>query len=380
MDIKSVKNQIKKIPISSVLEAWAPTTLEGICCFHEDNSPGAFQYKDREKDGGIFKCFCCGKGGNGLKFVMEHDGVDRKEASLRIATRFGIITEDEYKKESDTPTPQERTVVKIKQPKKVNEATRKNEEELDRVYRLLKEYSGLNQKHRQYLLDRGVHEEDLNNYFSLSRINGLFFLKLHDNKLSREDVIGVPGFYLENGVLTSRDIEGIAIPMHNAEGLITAIQVRKDEVKKKEARYVFFSSTGFEGGCSCGAQVDIIEPNKNGSIFITEGHFKAKELNRHFKTTTISVQGVNNTKQIDIEIPKLLKKRKIKRFIIAFDADMVHNKSVKKAALQLQKQLEKFDIPAGFMVWDEKFGKGADDVILSGNAKEFKFTRMLKEE
>ena len=197
-----------------------------------------------------------------------------------------------------------------------------------------------------------------------------------------EDFIGIPGFYLENGKIASKDIEGIAIPMHNAEGNITSLQVRRDKItdKKHGARYIFFSSSKLEQGCSSGAQVDIVNPDYSGSYFITEGHFKALELQKHFGVSAISVQGVNNVEPLKTEIPALLEKHLIRRFIIAYDADMVHNKNVKKAAMNLKDLLESFNIPTGFMIWDEQYGKGADDVILSGNTEHFKFVRNLEGE
>lgn len=378
MNITEVKKLIEKIPISSVLEAWDSKTIEGICPFHEDKTAGAFKYKD-DKDGGFFKCFSCNCGGDKISFVEKYDGVDFKEAILRIARRFELINEKDYQDLSLNPIVQKPTRVKVKKIKNYKEAEIKSPEHLDRIYKIMMDIYGLNEAHKKYLLNRGIKENELKNYFSFSKIDGFFTYKMIEKHIKREDLIGVPGFYLENDILTSKDLNGIGIPLHNADGLITAIQIRKDKVEKG-ARYVFFSSPGKDGGCSCGSQVDIMNPHKNGSVFITEGHFKAKEISNHFKTTAISVQGVNNTKNLDMEIPKLLKKRKIRRFIIAFDADMMHNKNVKKAALKLQKQLEKYNIPTGFMVWDEKYGKGADDVIIAGKSEKFSFVKNLKEE
>ena len=383
MNFKEIKGRIKKIPISSVLEVWEPSCLEGKCCFHKDENAGSFKYKDDAEKGGIFKCFCCGATGDKTDFVARHDGVDFKEATLRIATKFDVIDSKTYEQLSEHPIAIEATKTEYKPVKKVNEAKRKNDRQTDRVYSLMRDMLGLKDGHREYLLSRGVEEDQLSNYFSIRKLDDYFFQRMKERfGLIPEDFIGIPGFYLENGKIASKDIEGIAIPMHNAEGNITSLQVRRDKItdKKHGARYIFFSSSKLEQGCSSGAQVDIVNPDYSGSYFITEGHFKALELQKHFGVSAISVQGVNNVEPLKTEIPALLEKHPIRRFIIAYDADMVHNKNVKKAAMNLKDLLESFNIPTGFMIWDEQYGKGADDVILSGNAEHFKFVRDLEGE
>ena len=378
---KEIKKLIEEIPISSILEEWEPSTLQGKCCFHDDKENGSFKYKDDSKKGGIFTCFACGVQGDKVDFVMKHDGVDFKEANLRIAVKFGKITEEEYKKLSKNPVTQEIVKKEVKQVKKVKEAERHAPWALDMVYRAMKELLGLTEEHKAYLLSRGITETELDNYFSFKKLDGQFFKKMWEEKKIRpQDLIGVPGFYIRNGKLAAVEVTGIGIPLHNYEGDICAIQLRKDKVKDKEARYIYFSSTGMEGGCGCGSPVEIVLPEKDGSIFITEGHFKARELSRHFGVTSISVQGVNNTKALDYEIPELLKMRTIRRFVIAYDADLIYKEGVRKAANKLKIQLEKYDIPVGYMIWDDKYGKGADDVIQNGHADKFSFVKELPEE
>lgn len=379
MDIRTIKNEVKKLPISSILEAFEPSTLKGKCCFHEDKNAGSFKYKDDSIKGGIFTCFCCGATGDKVDFVMKHDNVDFIEANLRIAARLGIIDEAEYKKKSKHPETQPLVKVQIKEVKKVQEAERKDEEYLNNHYLAMKNVLELSDEHKEYLLKRGITEDELDRFFSINGPVDNFFWTImrYIEEMEPQDFIGVPGFYYNGRTTTSKDVKGIAIPLINSKGLITSIQIRKDKVEGKEARYIFFSSSDTNLGCSCGAQVHVENPDKGDSVIITEGYFKAIELSKYFNSTVISVQGVNNTKILDTEIPELLKRRPIRRFVIAFDADMIENPNVKKAAKKLQKQLEKFNIPTGFMVWDEKYGKGADDVILAGNAEEFKFKHYL---
>ena len=49
-NFKEIKKSIEDIPISSILENWEPSTLEGKCCFHDDSNAGSFKYKDDNKN------------------------------------------------------------------------------------------------------------------------------------------------------------------------------------------------------------------------------------------------------------------------------------------------------------------------------------------
>lgn len=381
MNVKEIKRRIKSIPVSDVLEAWEPDTLDGICCFHQDTNAGSFKYKNNTKNGGIYTCFVCGQSGDKIDFVMKHDGVDFNEAILRIALRFDVIDERTYKQLSKNPEGVKYEKLNITKVKDVVEAKKQGPLNLNCVYEAMREYYGLSEKHKEYLLGRGVKEENLSNYFSLRKGDEAFFNTMKQVfHFDKDKLIGVPGFYVEGNKIATREIEGIAIPMHNANGLITAIQIRKDEIGEKGARYIFFSSSKKNLGCSSGSAVDIIDPDYNGTYFVTEGHFKAMKLHETFGVSAISVQGVNNIEPLKEEIPALLAKHGIRRFIIAYDADMKHNPNVKKAAKKLQKLLESFEVPTGFMVWDEQYGKGADDVIEAGHRDKFRFVKNLEEE
>ncbi len=73
------------------------------CCpFHNEKTP-SFVVSPAK---GVFKCFGCGKAGNAVTFVMEHEGLTYPEALKFIARRYGIEVEervlnDEEKRKSD---------------------------------------------------------------------------------------------------------------------------------------------------------------------------------------------------------------------------------------------------------------------------------------
>ncbi len=74
----------------------------GLCPFHNEKTP-SFTVSPSK---GIFKCFGCGKGGNAVNFVMEHEHISWKDALKFLAKKYGIEiiekeTTDEEKEKHD---------------------------------------------------------------------------------------------------------------------------------------------------------------------------------------------------------------------------------------------------------------------------------------
>jgi DNA primase len=61
------------------------------CCpFHSEKTP-SFVVSPAK---GLYKCFGCGKGGNAVTFVMEHEGLTYPEALKWVAKKYGIAVEE----------------------------------------------------------------------------------------------------------------------------------------------------------------------------------------------------------------------------------------------------------------------------------------------
>lgn len=58
----------------------------GLCPFHNEKTPSFSVSPAR----GIFKCFGCGKAGDGVHFIMEHDKLSYPEALRFLAGKYGI--------------------------------------------------------------------------------------------------------------------------------------------------------------------------------------------------------------------------------------------------------------------------------------------------
>lgn len=64
--------------------------LLGLCPFHNERSP-SFTVSPAK---GIYKCFGCGKAGNSVNFLMDHDQLSYPEALRTLAKRYNIEIEE----------------------------------------------------------------------------------------------------------------------------------------------------------------------------------------------------------------------------------------------------------------------------------------------
>ena len=62
----------------------------GLCPFHNEKSPSFTVSPSKE----IYKCFGCGKSGNAIGFVMEHEKVGYADALRWLANRYNITIEE----------------------------------------------------------------------------------------------------------------------------------------------------------------------------------------------------------------------------------------------------------------------------------------------
>ncbi len=75
----------------------------GLCPFHNEKTP-SFTVSPSK---GIFKCFGCGKGGNAVNFIMEHEHLSYPEALRFLARKYNIevaerkLSEEEKERKSD---------------------------------------------------------------------------------------------------------------------------------------------------------------------------------------------------------------------------------------------------------------------------------------
>ena len=75
----------------------AGANLKGLCPFHDDRTP-SFMVSPAKN---YCKCFACGKGGNPVGFIMEHEQITYPEALRYLAKKYGITIEEKEMTQED---------------------------------------------------------------------------------------------------------------------------------------------------------------------------------------------------------------------------------------------------------------------------------------
>jgi DNA primase len=108
IDPSTIERIIDAAEITDVIQDFITLKKRGVnfighCPFHNEKTP-SFTVSPSK---GIFKCFGCGKGGNSVNFVMEHEHISWVEALKYLARKYGIeiiekeISSEEKEKQDD---------------------------------------------------------------------------------------------------------------------------------------------------------------------------------------------------------------------------------------------------------------------------------------
>ena len=81
----------------------------GLCPFHNEKTP-SFTVSPAK---GIFKCFGCGKGGNSVNFIMEHENLTYPEALKWLAKKYNIDVVEKEETEEEKAQKDERESMMI---------------------------------------------------------------------------------------------------------------------------------------------------------------------------------------------------------------------------------------------------------------------------
>ena len=68
----------------------AGVNYKGLCPFHDEKTPSFVVSPSKQ----LCKCFSCGKGGNAVHFIMEHEQMTYPEAIKWLGRKYGIDVQD----------------------------------------------------------------------------------------------------------------------------------------------------------------------------------------------------------------------------------------------------------------------------------------------
>lgn len=315
-----------------------------------------------------FRCPKCGYSGGMLDLYSRFSGIPRELARAEIEYRLGI-REDPPQSGDITVSKQKAQIVVLGRPPDADEAPPPKEFPLndintrDATYRALLNKLSLASDHKNNLLSRGLTEQVIvaNQYRTTPVVgNKAIARQLLDEGYY---LSGVPGFYRdeEDEQWTFFELKrGILIPVRDYMGRIQGLQVRRDDVIKRKFRWV--SSAEMLDGCGAEGWVHIAGPIREEMLLI-EGPMKADIIYHLSGISSFAVPGVNTLKQLDILLDTA-RSMGVKRFMTAFDMDMMKNHNVHNGFRNLAYMLDSHNFPFGTYLWrpDPKYN-GLDDYI-----------------
>ncbi len=200
---------------------------QACCPFHNEKTPSFVVSPSK----GLYKCFGCGKGGNAVSFVMEHENITYPEALKIVAKKYGIEVKEKEESEED----------KIRQ---------NNRESMFMLNSWASNYfvnilhntdEGISVGLSYFRQARGFSESTIRKF-------GLGFCPSGGDKMTqdalragyKEEFLLSTGLTLkreEDGRIYDRFRERVMFPVHNVSGRIVAFGGRTLRTDKKVAKY-----------------------------------------------------------------------------------------------------------------------------------------------
>jgi hypothetical protein len=243
---------------------------------------------------------------------------------------------------------------------------------LDRAYGAMLSQLGLSSAHRAALLARGLDARAIERagYASLEVTGRAALGRAIVEAVGADLAARVPGY-----VKRERDGRswpsvagwpGLLVPCRDQQERILGMQVRRDD-PGDGPRYLWLSSRS-QGGASAStfAHVPVIAPDaRRDEVIVTEGPLKADVVTALDGRLCIAVPGVGAWARA-LPVLEALRPRSV---LVAFDADLLTNPTVKLAHDELCAAIVARSIPCASLRWPPSLGKGLDDALLSHRRK-----------
>ena len=204
----------------------------GCCPFHSEKTPSFTVTPSK----GIYKCFGCGKGGDAIQFIMEHEGATYVEAMAYMAKKYNIeIKEEELSEEQNFEQSEKDSMLVV-----TNYASQYYTDQL---------WNSEDGKSigLSYFKERGFRDETIKKFelgFSHDQWDG--FTKSAIEKGYKTEFLTKTGLSIErdnandsnNKKFFDRFRGRVMFPIHNVAGRVTAFGARILKTDKTQAKYL----------------------------------------------------------------------------------------------------------------------------------------------
>ena len=254
--------------------------LIGKCPFHDEKTP-SFTVSPSKN---IFKCFGCGKGGNPVNFIMEHEKLSYPQALEYLAQKYNIIIE-KLELSSD-------------QKKKLEE-----KEGLYIINNLASKFykkSLLNSKEGKllalsYLYSRGFNYEIIDKFdigFCFNKKEN-FYNYAENLKYSKKLILNSGLCFKKNNKIIERFVNRIIFPIHSLSGRVLGFGGRILKQDKNLAKYINSSENEIyiKSKILYGIYQSKSEIIKHNNCFIVEGYTDVLSLHQNGIKNTVASSG-----------------------------------------------------------------------------------------
>lgn len=388
--IYQLKDQITKIPLSDLLSKYIAIKKSpgendfGISPFYNDNSFNHFRINKSKNTWFDYKIL---KGGNIIVFIQKLFNCTDEQAVLKIINDFPELFNIKIDKNSLQDLSRLKMNPNVKLVKSVEvKHTTQSPLNLHLAYKLFlyKKNFALSDKDREILkTERHLTDKEIDDigFISMPYPNNTNLRKLNmlltKCGLNSNVFKDVPGFYLVNGEVRWKAYKGIGIPVRDINEHIIGIQIRVLNPAPGFPKYIWFSSASVKdknatNKTSAGTPIGVLNQYSNSNnIIITEGFFKGYQFSKQLNATSLVLSGVGTFRRSIEDVLSetvQVKQKDIKQLniIISYDADFIKNENVLKQEKNLARLLiDKFNIMPNILFWDQKYGKGFDDLVIN---------------
>lgn len=199
----------------------------GCCPFHNEKTPSFYVSKAK----GIYKCFGCGKAGNAVTFVMEHEHLTFFEAIKYLGPRFGIQVKDEQL------TPEQEQAVSLRE--SVSAALEFARQTF--IDNLWNSPEGISVGLPYFRGERGFRDDTIRKFelgFSLSKRDAFTQLALqhgYKEEFLKEASLSIFG---DNGYKVDKYFGRVMFPIHSISGRVIGFGGRVMVKSDKAAKYI----------------------------------------------------------------------------------------------------------------------------------------------
>lgn len=198
----------------------------GLCPFHDDKTP-SFSVSPAK---GICKCFSCGKGGNVVHFIMEHEQLNYYEALKWLAKKYNIEVVEKQLSAEDIQSKNERESMFV-----LNEFAR------DFFKSCLKKQDEGMSIGLRYFMERGLREDTIQKFqLGYSPEERDAFSRTALAKGYQKEYLLKTGLAVadDQGQLYDRYRGRVIFPIHGISGKIKAFGGRILKKNEKAAKYI----------------------------------------------------------------------------------------------------------------------------------------------